>query len=152
MKKISKLLIVICCIISFSCNKDQKLVSEIAGEYRIESITNYNKGQSSAVNITAGTIFFQDCTMKDGVGGNCTGWYELNGMARVNFQYYTRKENGTKTITITNPIPLIEPVIIGYYEFGKNGGFMLLNGIEGSIDAANGVSYSDYSDIKLSKK
>lgn len=90
--------------------------------------------------------------MKDGVGGNCTGWYEVNGLARVSFQYSTRKENGAKTIRISNPSPLIEPLIIGYYEFDKDGGFMLLNGIEGSADADNGVSYSDYSDIKLSKK
>lgn len=152
MEKISKLLIVICCIISFSCNKDQKLVSEIAGEYRIESITNYNKGQSSTVNITGGTIFFQDCTMKDGVGGNCTGWYEVNGLARVSFQYFTRKEKGAKTIRISSPSRFIEPVIIGYYEFDKEGGFMLLNGVEGPPEANSGVSYSDYSDIKLSKK
>lgn len=152
MEKISKLLIVICCIISLSCNKDQKLVSEIAGEYRIESIINYNKGQSSTVNITGGTIFFQDCTMKDGVGGNCTGWYEVNGKARVSFQYSTRKENGAKTIRISSPSNFIEPVIIGYYKFDKEGGFTVLNGVEGSADAYNGVSYSNYSDIKLSKK
>ncbi len=152
MKNIIKLVFVICCIASFSCNKDQKLVSEIAGEYRIESITNYNKGQSSTVNITGGTIFFQDCIMKEGMGGNCTGWYELNGMARVSFQYVVRAENGGKTIRITNPMPVIEPIIIGYYKFDKEGGLTVLNGIEGSSEAANGVSYSDYSDIKLSKK
>ncbi|SKB41400.1 hypothetical protein [Daejeonella lutea] len=152
MKNINKLFILVCCLAGLGCDKDQKLVSEIAGEYKVESIINYDNGQSTNLTITAGTIFFDDCTMKDGVGGNCTGWYDVNGSGRVNFQYYTRKEGGSKTIRISNPMPVKEPQIIGYYKFDKDASFTLLNGIEGSTDAANGVSYSDYSVIKLSKK
>ncbi|HEY0056839.1 MAG TPA: hypothetical protein VGB63_15920 [Pedobacter sp.] len=151
MKQLFQLILAICCIVGYSCSKDkdQKLISEVAGEYKIESIVNYNDGQATTLTFIAGTIYFQDCTMKDGVGGNCTGWYEINGLPQVTFQYTTRKNDGAKILNITNPSSFKEPFILGLYKFEDKGGFTLLNGVQGT---SNGVSFSDYSDIKLSKK
>ncbi len=132
-----------------SCNKDQKLISKVADEYNIDMITNYDDGKSTTVNISSGTIFFDNCTMKDGLGGNCTGWYEIDGKARVNFQYFTRKEKSKNMIRISNPTSFDFPTIIGYYQFEKKGQNLILSGVEGD---ANGVSFSDYSDMKFSKK
>lgn len=140
------------CMILLSCDKDQKLISEVAGEYKIEEIINYNAaGQPTKVNLTSGKIVFDSCVMDDAKGGNCTGYYEINGKPRVSFQYYTRKERGSRTIKITNPASFDFPTILGYYEFEKNGNVLLLNGVKGSSDATNGVSFANYSDMRFSK-
>lgn len=136
-------------IILTSCNKDQKLIAEIAGEYQIDQITNYNKGKSVEVNLSSGIIYFDNCNMKDEIGSNCTGWYQIDNKQKVNFQYYTRKDKGKKFITISNPSSFEEPTIIGYYEFEKQGKNLIFKGVPGDT---NGVSYSEYSDIKFSEK
>jgi len=138
-------------LLIISCNKDQKLISEIAGEYTIQSIINYNKGEEIPVNFQTGKIFFENCEMKDEGGGSCTGWFEFDGLQKVTFQYYTRKEQGAKTIKITNPNSFKEPIILGYYEFKKEGNLLIFSGKKGSEGSSNGVSFSEYSDIKLIK-
>ena len=136
--------------IILSCNKDQKLISEIAGEYKIESVTNYKNGQGTSVSFTKATIFFADCTMKDGVGSSCTGWYQFDEMPKVTFQYRTESERDFKEVSILNVSNYKAPIIMGYFEFEHKNSFLLLNGIENS-GSANGVITTTYSDIKLYK-
>jgi hypothetical protein len=133
-----------------ACNKDQKLIADIEGEYKIESVINYKNGEGTPVIFSGGRIFFQDCKMKDGVGGNCDGWFEFDGKPRVNFQYHTQKQEGKKVINITNLSSLDEPKVMGFFEFRSDGNSMILDGIEQS-GAANGVTTTSYSDVKLSK-
>lgn len=142
-------IIAVFAMLFISCNKDQKLISEVAGEYEIDKIINYSDGKSYEVEISSGTIFFQNCEMKDGIGSNCTGWYEIDGRAKVNFQYRTEKEDTRKIIRITNPTSFVEPFIIGYYLFEKKGSTLILSGIKGDT---NGVSFSEYSDMEFSEK
>ncbi len=140
------------CMILLSCDKDQKLISEVAGEYKIEEIINYNAvDQPTKVNLTSGKIVFDGCVMDDVLGGNCTGFYEINGKLRVTIQYFTRKERGSRTIRISNAASSDFPAILGYYEFEKKGNVLLLNGVKGSSDTYNGVSFSNYSDMRFSK-
>ncbi len=148
-KYLKKLGIVVFCAVIFSCNKDQKLVSEIEGEYKLESIINYKNGEGTAVSFTRGRIFFQNCNMKD-VGGNCNGWYELEGKTKVTFEYHVEKRKEAKIINITNLSSLSEPQIIGYFEFKSEGNYLILDGLEQS-GSANGVVSTWYSDIRLSK-
>ena len=133
-----------------ACNKDQKLIADIEGEYKIESVINYRDGAATPVIFSGGRIFFQDCKMKDGVGGNCDGWFEFEGKTRVTFQYYTEKQGGKKIVHIKNLSSLDEPRIMGDFEFRSEGNFMILDGIEES-GGANGVITTSYSDVKLSK-
>jgi hypothetical protein len=133
-----------------ACNKDQKLIADIEGEYKIESVINYRNGEGTPVIFSGGRIFFQDCTMKDGVGGNCEGWYEFEGSTKVAFQYNTRKEKGFNLIAITNLSSAGTPAILGSFKFKKDGGDLILDGIEQS-GGADGVINTWYSDIRLSK-
>lgn len=145
-----KIILVFICTIILSCNKDQKLISEIEGEYKVESIISFKNGEGTAVSFTGGRIFFQDCKMKDEAGGNCNGWYEFEGMPKVTFQYNTEKRKDSKVIHIYNLSSFTEPEIIGDFEFKSEGNKMILDGIEQS-GGANGVDVTWYSDIKLTK-
>jgi hypothetical protein len=133
-----------------ACNKDQKLIADIEGEYKIESLMNYRNGEGTPAIFTGGRIFFSDCTMKDGIGGNCEGWYEFEGGTKVTFQYNTRKEKGFNLIAITNLSSSASPSIIGSFKFEKDGNDVILNGIEES-GGADGTTTRWYSDIRLSK-
>jgi hypothetical protein len=153
MKKIYNIILVICCIAIFSCKKDQnqKLVSEIAGEYNIESFTKYRNGQATPVNFTKATINFESCTLKDGIGGNCTGWYKFDDNPKVTFNYKPSKDYGFKDVYILGLSSFKEPELRGDFKFVQENGFLLLNGIENS-GSVNGVVTTSYSDLKLIKK
>jgi hypothetical protein len=133
-----------------ACNKDQQLIADIEGEYKIESVINYRNGEGTPVIFTSGRIFFQDCKMKDGVGGNCEGWFEFEGKPKVTFQYHTKRWDGEKAVFIYNLNSLEEPIIMGDFEFTRDGDSMILNGIEQS-GGSNGVTNTWYSNIRLSK-
>ena len=137
-------------ILIISCDKDQKLIGEIEGEYEVETIINFQNGQATPATFSAGRIYFEDCKMKDGTGGNCNGWYEFEGNTRVTFQYNTRKESGDKVIAIANLSSFAEPKILGSFKFKIDGNNLLLDGIEetGGVD---GSIVKWYSDIILSK-
>lgn len=139
-----------CLFASSACNKDQKLIGDIEGEYNIETVINYKNGEGTPAAFSSGRIFFQDCKMKDGVGGNCDGWYEFAGKPRVDFQYYTEKQGGKKIVHIRNLSSWNEPKITGDFEFRSEGNAMILDGIE-ETGGADGVTTTSYSDIKLSK-
>ncbi|NEU08486.1 hypothetical protein GZH53_09215 [Flavihumibacter sp. R14] len=133
-----------------SCDKDQKLIAEIEGEYEVETIINFQNGQGIPATFSAGRIYFEDCKMKDGTAGNCNGWYEFEGKSRVTFQYNTRKEGDDKVIAITNLSNFTEPKIMGSFKFEIDGNNLILNGIEES-GGADGSTVKWYSDIRLSK-
>lgn len=133
-----------------SCNKDQKLIAEIEGEYKIESVINFYNDQGTPAVFTTGRIFFENCTMKDGTGGNCNGWFEFDGNTKVAFQYYTSKEKGYNSVSIRNLSSVSTPTIMGSFKFKKEGNILILDGIEES-GGANGVINTWYSDIRLSK-
>ena len=151
MKKLIKgIALIIFCIVSSSCNKDQKLVSEIEGEYKIESVVNYSNGKGNAVSFTEGRIYFEDCKMKDEFGGMCSGWYQFDGKPKVTLQYQVEKRGSKKVVQIINLSSLNEPIIMGYFEFKMDGNDFILDGLEQS-GSANGVVSTYYSDVKLSR-
>ena len=130
MKAILKLTLIVFCTITASCNKDQQLIAKIAGEYKIESIINYKDGQGTPAVFTSGKIYFEDCAMKDGVGGTCAGWYEFDNKPRVTFQYHTIRDKSNKLINITGLSSLTEPNLSSYYEFEAEGNKLILTGEE----------------------
>ena len=151
MKKLLKNIAALLCLtLMISCDKDQKLVAEIEGEYKIETLVNFLDGQGTPATFSGGRIYFEDCKMKDGTAGNCNGWYEFEGNPRVTFQYNTQKEGGDKIIAITNLSSFTEPKIMGSFKFEISGNSVLLNGIE-ETGGADGSTVKWYSDVKLSK-
>jgi hypothetical protein len=132
------------------CNKDQKLIAEVEGEYKIESVIDFYNNQSTPAVFTTGRIFFQNCAMKDGTGGNCDGWFEFDGKTKVTFQYNTSKEKGYNSISIRNLNNSGQPSINGTFKFTKEGNTLILNGIAES-GGSDGVTNTWYSNIRLSK-
>ena len=147
---LQKMALAIGFLLIMSCDKDQKLIGEIEGEYKIESVVNYSNGKGVAVSFIVGRIYFQDCKMKDGFGGNCDGWYEFEGKPKVTLQYNVEKRGSRKVVRIYNLSNLNEPQIMGEFEFKMDGNDLILDGIEQS-GSANGVVSTYYSDVRLSK-
>jgi hypothetical protein len=147
---LQRMALAIGCLLIMSCDKDQKLIGEIEGEYKIESLINYSNGKGNAVSFTEGRIYFEDCKMKDEFGGMCSSWYQFDGKPKVTLQYQVEKRGSKKVVQIINLSSLNEPIIMGDFEFKMDGNDLILDGLEQS-GSANGVVSTYYSDVKLSR-
>ena len=89
-----------------SCNKDQKLLNQVAGEWKIDKITfvRFSTGFADSVfTPRTGAFRFENCQQKEDPTKECDGFYELDAQARVTIAYHTNSELNQIFIKITQP-------------------------------------------------
>lgn len=56
----------------------------------------------STVNFANGTMFFDQCKLKDQTAQQCNGYYETEVQKRMTFDYLPRKEGGKEVMNINS--------------------------------------------------
>lgn len=103
MKKITKILILMIVVTSFSCTKEKKLLRIVEGEWMLERTEYAGDAHDTTLFISETFLEFKKCSKDDNnSGGECSLIYTSKGN-QFNFQYQVGAGNkNTDHITIQN--------------------------------------------------
>ena len=98
---LQKMALAIGCLLIMSCNKDQILVNKIEGTYKIEKVIYIINTRDSVVNMQNSSMNFDQCNLKKQSGSQvCSGFYQIEGQDRINFNYKPENFGGREEMVI----------------------------------------------------
>lgn len=100
--KLNALLIMVVFSAIISCKKEQALINEIEGTYKIEKVIYMVSSGDSIVNFSNAIMFFDQCKLKDQTTQQCNGYYETEAQKRMTFDYLPRTEGGKEVMNINS--------------------------------------------------
>lgn len=105
-----KILILIVFLSLLACNKDQVLLRDVAKNWEIDKLTfvNTNPSLPDSVVQVQGNFNIERCKLNDTNGTGCGGYYEWQGISRVNAQFLPDESRNTIFINIleTQDLPV----------------------------------------------
>ena len=92
------------------------MINKIEGTYQIEKVVSIVDGGESVVNYTNSTMSFSECKLKDQTVQQCAGYYQVEGSARITFDYRPERDGGKEMMNINSFDFDSKPYFGGFYK------------------------------------
>ncbi|HEY1023619.1 MAG TPA: hypothetical protein VGE26_00535 [Sphingobacteriaceae bacterium] len=101
------------------CKKDQALINDISGDYKIEQIVSIDNGQETVAVPQNGIISFIKCQIRNKDSQNCDGYYQVGPGNRITFTYLPEKKANNEELFISIGDMSVDPYLGGAFEISE---------------------------------